>query len=75
MSDVRERLVALGLQPRSYSGRGMFGRECVAVYLEQGVHPGDLELPAGWRQDQLGLGTVVYWPSLAWELEQTQGDS
>lgn len=56
-----------GLDPQPYSGRGMYGRECVSVRIPQGEEPGDYNLPRGWRQDQLGLGLIVYWPSIDWE--------
>ena len=58
------RLKAMGLEPRDYSGRGMYGRECVAVSID--CEPGDYEFPRGWSQDQLGRGIIVYWPSVLW---------
>lgn len=57
-------LKALGLEPRSYSGRGMHGRECVGVSVDR---MGDHVLPVGWSFDQLGKGYIVYWPSVKWE--------
>lgn len=53
------------LQPRSYSGRHMYGKSCVACSIERG---GDMEgLPkAGARVDQLGRGYIVYWPEVEW---------
>lgn len=67
------KLESLDLRPRSYSGRGMYGKECVATSLDRYTHPSDLELPAGWRQDQLGLGTVVYWPGITWPEGRSEG--
>ena len=55
-----------GLQPRSYSGRFMYGKYCVAVAMP---HPSDYELPAGWRMDNLGLSRIVYWPDVDWKEE------
>lgn len=57
-------LINEGLDPRAYSGRGMFGKECVGVSVD---HPGEYTLPKGYRMDTLGLGYIVYWPSVKWE--------
>jgi hypothetical protein len=40
-----------------YSGRGMFGRQCPSVHVED---PSDLETTAKHRTDSLGLGYVLY---------------
>jgi hypothetical protein len=65
---------------RSYSGRGMYGKECLAItgdlidlvvlgfiiadgYSDE-VDVSDL---AGARKDSMGLGVVVYWPSIPFE--------
>lgn len=53
-----------GRKARSYSGRSMFGAECVAVSLPQGDAGG--ELPKGARTDSLGKGTIWYWPGVQW---------
>jgi hypothetical protein len=50
-----------------YSGRGMYGKECVAIDT---YTPNDLIEKAairgvmGARVDQMGRGYVVYWPSI-----------
>lgn len=77
---------------RNYSGRGMYGEECVAIVLGRGESAwgalrelqrsreywdaGDDDVAdeiigmLTWmvdhepREDSLGLGTVLYWPSL-----------
>ena len=48
-----------------YSGRGMFGRQCLAVsvpefipFLERAAKNG----LTGAKIDNLGLGYVIYWP-------------
>lgn len=51
-----------GLRPYSYSGRGMFGRYCVAITVEQ-HEPVPDRLPGGYSSDSLGLGRVLYWPN------------
>lgn len=62
-----KQLTDQGLKPRSYSGRGMSGKECVGASVD---HPGNYSLHPGWRQDSLGLRYIVYWPSVAWPEEQ-----
>lgn len=37
--DLTDAIDGAGYQPRSYSGRGMFGRKCVGVVTEQGMSP------------------------------------
>jgi len=50
---------------RSYSGRGMYGRECIAVRTDW---PEDLIADAGVagaRTDSMGRSSIVYWPAIA----------
>jgi hypothetical protein len=62
-----------GLTPRSYSGRGMYGKECVGFEDRNGVGlwefarhlDPDLELREP-HSDQLGKGMIYYWPEYAW---------
>lgn len=67
-----ELLEDAGYEPRSYSGRGMFGATCVSVYsrndesvwnLAHALIESDIPEP---RTDQLGLGHVYYWPGYEW---------
>lgn len=62
-----DKLVALlrrkGLRPRSYSGRGMYGRYCVSINLDQNEPVPD-KLPGGYSWDSMGLGRVLYWPNV-----------
>lgn len=53
-----------GRKPRSYSGRHMYGRQCVACKVERGEDYAGL--PRGYSTDSLGLGTIVYWPGVMW---------
>jgi hypothetical protein len=68
------RLRNAGYRPRSYSGRGMFGAECVGVSLARGER---LTVAAsGASLDALGMGTIAYWRSHPWfpaadEVEET----
>lgn len=71
-----EALESYGYDPQSYSGRGMYGKECVSVHdgsiwdiakdlFSEGEDGAFNSLPEP-RQDQLGLGVVLYWPSYEW---------
>ncbi len=64
-----------GYEPKSYSGRGMFGKCCVSVsgdnldawdvarsLFEETWDGAFARLPNP-HQDQLGRGIVLYWPS------------
>lgn len=62
---------------RNYSGRAMYGADCFGLVvdnlgqafdfllalIEQGEHAEDWARTA--RQDSMGLGTVIYWPSVS----------
>jgi hypothetical protein len=68
-----KRLRAAGHEVRSYSGRGMYGRECVGVSLSRGER-----LTVGHRTasyDALGLGSIAYWPSAVWPEGMVDSDS
>jgi glucan biosynthesis protein len=68
--EIIEKLKDKGFDPTSYSGRGMFGKRCVSVY----VRPNEIWKEAevveivGARPttDSMGKGIVVYWPNLEW---------
>jgi hypothetical protein len=64
----------LGHTPRSYSGRCMYGRECVGVsmgaqfeaielFAELRTAAGLAHLPSP-TFDSLGRGIIAYWPSV-----------
>ena len=57
LSKIRE----TGRTPTSYSGRGMYGKYCVAVHLDQFDYGADLP-QEGIAKDAMGRGIVVYWP-------------
>lgn len=64
-----KKIEAAGFKPRSYSGRGMCGAECVGVSV-QATSTGDADaLPRGNRTDSLGMGQIWYWPQCAWPQE------
>lgn len=68
--ELIEALEEVGYDTRSYSGRAMYGKSCVAVTdsspweLARALSLDfDLSCP---REDSLGLGNVLYWPSYPW---------
>lgn len=60
-------LKAIGLEPRPYSGRGMYSATCVGASTDD--NPAAMTLPAGWYHDALGMGFIVYWPYIPWPSE------
>ena len=76
-----EALEESGYQPKPYSGRGMYGKQCVSISGDRddnvspwevarclwfnNIEDDDLDVPEP-HQDQLGLGIVLYWPSYEW---------
>lgn len=77
----------LEIRIRSYSGRGMFGAQCLAVTFERGVSESEIVAEAlcsasynqmsevrtavkGARTDNMGLGTVLYWPNVEFQGEE-----
>jgi hypothetical protein len=80
------RLIALfrkaGYAPRPYSGRGMFGRECLGVslrvpasefwadvieHVSKADRAGVREVMREAREDTLGRGTILYFPRIQFE--------
>ena len=66
---------------RSYSGRGMYGRECIAINVDDPVQAmqdlawyageQDIQMPSQVSWDSMGRGYVVYWP---WETFVDDGE-
>ena len=78
---LQERLEQLGYRPCAYSGRGMFGKECLGIVIPNiqslfslgidiGEHreDGD-ESPGNPKTDNIGYNIVAYWPSIPYEKE------
>lgn len=65
--DLIDSIANRDMLPRSYSGRFMYGKKCVACELKwnSGYTPEDLPLE-GQVWDDLGLGKIVYWPGHEW---------
>lgn len=67
-ADLIKQLKEMELKPTAYSGRGMYGKECVGVSVD---YIGDYTFPTGWSYDQLGKGYIVFWRSVAWPKGKT----
>lgn len=80
----------LGIEYRSYSGRGMYGRRCFAIQSDDCENMSLLvdiaysfgeqsEDPTGLhdiRTDSMGLGSVMYWPNVEWQdTDDSEDDS
>lgn len=65
--DVEDLARDLGLTVRSYSGRGMYGKECVGITTDDpdeivaSCREHGLSIPA---RDSMGLKTICYWPNI-----------
>jgi hypothetical protein len=91
---IREACDRLDVEVRSYSGRGMYGKECIGFVVARGTAAAQfafnlaIELATddkcgpeaieefhgkSWCQDSLGMDTIVYVPSVAWD-ESEDGD-
>lgn len=66
-------------EPHSYSGRAMYGKECVSVHCDSDSDLWDLAValtergvkPGGPRTEGLGRQIVAYWPAIAWPETRT----
>lgn len=75
-------LKRLDQQPRSYSGRGMYERQCVGIVVDSdddlwnlaqqlGAESVVIEPP---RIDQMGRGIIAYWPRFEWPEHAIEAD-
>lgn len=70
VKSIIQRLKDEGFDTCSYSGRGMYGKRCVSVY----IRPNEIWKEADVRDligkapttDSMGKGIVAYWPDLTW---------
>lgn len=71
----------------SYSGRGMYGKTCLAItgdninliqlgYEIAGGYGDEVEYHhvMKYKQDSMGLGTVIYWPNIPYVEEEEDED-
>ena len=57
-----------GHDPQRYSGRGMYGKDCVGVVVDSRAEALSLAdvLDLKPTLDSMGRGIVAYWPALPW---------
>ena len=74
-------IASAGYRPKSYSGRGMFGKRCVSVNLDRNEEtafaanviqvaqtrdvPAVMRVIADHSKDSMGMGVVLYWRSMS----------
>ena len=61
-----EKLKALNLGPRAYSGRGMYGDYCVGVTVTHEEAKQIKKMFGGASLDSMGMGVIVYWRQFPW---------
>mgnify|MGYP001252642370 CR=1 FL=1 len=91
---VKEALSESDFRIREYSGRFMYGKQCLGIECDQyhteyeaiacliEAMPEDrhrekralADMIAGARSDSLGLGTILYFPSIRWTDEWEESD-
>lgn len=71
-------LIDAGYEPCSYSGRGMYGKQCTAIVTDDHAFKVGLlvcvALPDDYptyklenvNEDSMGRSTVLYWPAMEW---------
>jgi len=64
-ADLVDAIANRELRPFPYSGRQMYGQDCVACIVAKGSNLEGLP-KAGATIDTMGFGYVVYWPSAEW---------
>ena len=63
--DLVDAIANRELSPFAYSGRQMYGQDCVACIVAKGSNLDGLP-KAGATIDSMGLDYVVYWPNAEW---------
>ena len=69
----------VGYDTCSYSGRGMYGKECIGIVTDEPVRAvlsglirecanvdEAADIVVGHRTDNMGLSTIIYWPRCQW---------
>jgi hypothetical protein len=80
MTELRQFLEDNGYECRSYSGRGMYGKNCLGVVVDAKIEMFHLAYEAGQQQvqfylekmewDSMGLSTIFYWPGVPFVEEE-----
>lgn len=76
---LKEAIEAAGYTPRSYSGRAMYGRQCLGTtvpnvaqaIIDIGAQGVKFNAP---RQDNMGLDYIIYWPDVPWTKDDEAHD-
>jgi hypothetical protein len=68
---------------RSYSGRGMYGRQCFGIVTDNGLSfvqelaytcgEEGLRMPERINSDSMGLDMIVYWPGVEFTMADENG--
>lgn len=89
-NELIDLLESAGREVRSYSGRGMYGRECVGVEVDNvgELFQLGLELADGTDEDErfelqnlkvswdsMGMGTILYFPDVGWPKGRKDSDA
>lgn len=72
---IEELAIWLGVEPRCYSGRFMFGAECVGVVAKYDILMKAIKqykLPEA-KVDSMGFDHIAYWPEISWSEWQSRG--
>jgi len=77
MSKLQKILEENGYECQSYSGRSMYGKECLGVTIDRRqnlfslgilvgkeLEPGDYDEIDSVGTDSMGMGTIIYWPGI-----------
>jgi hypothetical protein len=89
MHRLQEVIQGAGFETRDYSGRGMYGKYCLGVDLDttsgfistvgryvRGEDDEDeiMRKLDSYSSDSMGLGIIVYWPSVPYEGSEDDED-
>jgi len=80
--ELFQALCDTGYEPRSYSGRAMYGQRCIGVALDGQSALWHMAQALGLAEcgisapltDSLGLGIIAYWPDERWLEDFNEGD-
>ena len=80
MKSLQEVLSEMKYDPRSYSGRGMYGKTCLAVIVDHPTQCFDLVKILGLMGvkmshpsvDSFGKRLIIYWPDTPFQAEKKQ---
>jgi hypothetical protein len=81
-TELKRIIVSAGYEARSYSGRGMYGKECVGVTCDNQAdllfdmmdHASRTQIKQlkGCMTDSMGRSIIVYWPNIEWSEDEEE---